>query len=222
MGRVSILQLDTNFLRIPGDIGCEKTFIEEPQYLIVEGVTANKIVTSQPENIDISPFLEAAKSATGDILTTSCGFLAPFQKELQENLNIPVVVSSIGQLNAINNIYSPEQVIILTIDANKLCKKHLPRKFWKYSECIYGFRNSSYLHKVIFDDMTMFDKGKVAEELLVAFKEACTESTKALLLECTNMPPYKPHLKKHRAVKIFDILSAIEGELPNSINPVYL
>ena len=80
MGRVSVLQLDTNFLRIPGDIGSDKTFIEQHQYLIVEGVTANKVVTSQPENIDISPFLEAAKSATGDILTTSCGFLAPFQK----------------------------------------------------------------------------------------------------------------------------------------------
>ena len=57
MGRVSVLQLDTNFLRIPGDIGSDKTFIEQPQYLIVEGVTANKIVTSQPENIDIGPFL---------------------------------------------------------------------------------------------------------------------------------------------------------------------
>ena len=70
--------------------------------------------------------------------------------------------------------------------------------------------------------MTMFDKEKVAEELLVAFKEACTESTNALLLECTNMPPYKTRLKKHKAVKIFDILSAIEGVLPNSVNPVYL
>ena len=85
MGRVSILQLDTKFLRIPGDIGCKKTFIEPPQHLIVEGATANKVVTSRPENIDITPFLEAAQSATGDILTTSCGFLAPFQKEFQEN-----------------------------------------------------------------------------------------------------------------------------------------
>ena len=222
MGRVSVLQLDTNFLRIPGDIGSDKTFIEQPQYLIVEGVTANKVVTSQPENIDISPFLEAAKSATGDILTTSCGFLAPFQKELQETVDIPVVVSSVSQLNAINKIYSPEQVVILTIAADKLCKKHLPKKFWKYSECIYGLRSTSYLHKVIFNDMTMFDTGKVAEELLAAFKEACTESTNALLLECTNMPPYKPYLKEHKAVRIFDILSAIEGVLPNSINPIYL
>ena len=57
MGRVSILQLDTKFLRIPGDIGSEKTFIEPPQHLIVEGATANKVVTSRPENIDITPFL---------------------------------------------------------------------------------------------------------------------------------------------------------------------
>ena len=62
MGRVSVLQLDTNFLRIPGDIGSDKTFIEQPQYLIVEGVTANKVVTSQPENIDITTLFAVTPS----------------------------------------------------------------------------------------------------------------------------------------------------------------
>ena len=222
MGRVSILQLDTKFLRIPGDIGCKKTFIEPPQHLIVEGATANKVVTSRPENIDITPFLEAAQSATGDILTTSCGFLAPFQKELQENLDIPVVVSSINQLADMSKIYSPEQVIILTIAADKLCTKHLPRALWKFSKCICGLENSSYFHKFIFEDMVMFDEAKVADELLTVFKHACNENTRALLLECTNMPPYKPNLKQFKDIKIFDILSAIETLLPNTVDPAYL
>jgi len=222
LGRVSILQLDTKFLRIPGDIGCEKTFIETPQHLIVEGAKAHDVVTSRPENVDIIPFLEAAQSATGDILTTSCGFLAPYQKELQENLNIPVVVSSISQLPEMSKIYSPEQVIILTIAADKLCKKHLPRALWKYSKCICGLGNSSYFHKVIFEDMMMFDEAKVADELLTVFKNACNENTRALLLECTNMPPYKAHLKQFKDIKVFDILSAIEALLPNTVNPTYL
>ena len=222
MGRVSILQLDTKFLRIPGDIGCEKTFIEPPQHLIVEGAKAHDVVTSRPENIDIIPFLEAAQSATGDILTTSCGFLAPYQKELQENLNIPVVVSSISQLPEMSKVYSPEQVIILTIAADKLCKKHLPRVLWNYSKCICGLGNSSYFHKVIFEDMMMFDEAKVADELLTVFKNACNENTRALLLECTNMPPYKAHLKQFKDIKVFDILSAIEALLPKTVNPTYL
>ena len=222
MGRVSILQLDTKFLRIPGDIGCEKTFIEPPQHLIVEGAKAHDVVTSRPENIDIIPFLEAAQSATGDILTTSCGFLAPYQKELQENLNIPVVVSSISQLPQMSKIYSPEQVIILTIAADKFGTQHLPKAFWKFSECVYGLRNSSYFQKVIFEDMIMFDEAKVADELLAVFKQACNENTRALLLECTNMPPYKPALRQFKDVKIFDILSAIEALLPNTVNPTYL
>ena len=180
------------------------------------------MVTSRPENIDIIPFLEAAQSATGDILTTSCGFLAPYQKELQENLNIPVVVSSISQLPEMSKIYSPEQVIILTIAADKLCKKHLPRVLWKYSKCICGLGNSSYFHKVIFEDMMMFDEAKVADELLTVFKNACNENTRALLLECTNMPPYKAHLKQFKDIKVFDILSAIEALLPNTVNPTYL
>jgi hypothetical protein len=222
LGRVSVLQLDTKFLRIPGDIGCEETFVEPPQYLVVKDATVREVVTSEPQNIDIGPFLEAAKSATGDILTTSCGFLAPFQKEIQESLDIPVVVSSISQLSEIEKIYSPEQLLILTIAADKLCAKHLPEEYKKYSECICGLGKSSYLHKVIYEDMMIFDEEKVADELLTVFKEACNDNTDALLLECTNMPPYKQDLKQFKPVKIFDILSAIEALLPNTVKPTYL
>ena len=170
----------------------------------------------------VRTFLEAAKSATGDILTTSCGFLAPFQKEIQESLDIPVVVSSISQLSEIEKIYSPEELVILTIAADKLCAKHLPEEFRKYSECICGLGKSSYFHKVIYEDMMIFDEKKVADELLTVFKEACNENTDALLLECTNMPPYKQDLKQFKPVKIFDILSAIEALLPNTVKPTYL
>jgi hypothetical protein len=54
------------------------------------------------------------------------------------------------------------------------------------------------------------------------FKEACNDNTDALLLECTNMPPYKQDLKQFKPVKIFDILSAIEALLPNTVKPTYL
>jgi len=36
------------------------------------------------------------------------------------------------------------------------------------------------------------------------------------------MPPYKPNLKQFKDIKIFDILSAIEALLPNTVNPTYL
>jgi hypothetical protein len=113
-------------------------------------------------------------------------------------------------------------LVILTIAADKLCAKHLPEEFSKYSECICGLGKSSYLHKVIYEDMMIFDEEKVADELLTVFKEACNDNTDALLLECTNMPPYKQDLKQFKPVKIFDILSAIEALLPNTVKPTYL
>ena len=55
--------------------------------------------------------------------------------------------------------------------------------------------------KVIFEDMVMFDEAKVADELLKVFKHACNENTRALLLECTNMPPYKPNLNNSKILR---------------------
>ena len=45
MARVSVLQLDTRFCRVPGDIGSAETFVEEPQIIRVPRASVNNIVT---------------------------------------------------------------------------------------------------------------------------------------------------------------------------------
>jgi hypothetical protein len=45
---------------------------------------------------------------------------------------------------------------------------------------------------------------------------------KSILLECTNLPPYKMDIRKISDLPIYDILTAIENELPNSVQTNFL
>ncbi len=67
MARISLLQLDTKFPRIPGDVGCAETFHCELEIIRVPAATVAKIVTAHPDEIDLRPFEDAIASATGDL-----------------------------------------------------------------------------------------------------------------------------------------------------------
>ena len=45
---------------------------------------------------------------------------------------------------------------------------------------------------------------------------------KALLLECTNLPPYKPALAARFGLEIFDILTLIDSVNPDIVDPAFL
>jgi len=83
---LGILMLNTQFPRVPGDIGNPETFPYPVRYRVIEMATVDRIVTADgPTGAVMDAFVEAAldlaaEGASG--LTTSCGFMAIAQKEL--------------------------------------------------------------------------------------------------------------------------------------------
>ena len=56
-----------------------------------------------------------------------------------------------------------------------------------------------------------FELAEVEMERLVATALARFPGTKAVLLECTNLPPYKHVIRRHFAGEIHDCLTTLEG-----------
>ena len=71
MARVSVLQLDTRFCRVPGDVGCAESYLHYPEIIRVPCASVANIVTDQPGQIDLDPFLNAIERATGDVVKAS-------------------------------------------------------------------------------------------------------------------------------------------------------
>ena len=81
---IGILMLDTRFERFNGDIGNARTWPFPVQYRIVHDATPNRV--TRPEGPDMLDAFKAAAdeliAAGVDGITTTCGFLALYQREL--------------------------------------------------------------------------------------------------------------------------------------------
>ena len=53
MARVSVLQLDTRFCRVPGDVGCGDSYVNVPEIIRVPRASVADIVSDQPNQIDL-------------------------------------------------------------------------------------------------------------------------------------------------------------------------
>ena len=222
MPRISVLQLDTHFPRIAGDVGCHDTYQCELEIIRVPNATVSNIVTDKPEQIDLRPFYDAIATATGDVITTSCGFLAPFQAKLSAACNVPFIASALGQLVDLKNHLTPSELRIITFDASKLGLAHLPVDCALFQTSILGLDAKTHLRDVIENDLTTLNTTQAAADVCAALRDDDNFQTKGVLLECTNLSPYKPDIRKRMSVPIYDILTAIEAQLPDAVHTQYL
>jgi hypothetical protein len=89
--------LDTHFPRIPGDMGNAGTFDFPVRYHRVDGASPDKVVRGGHQAL-LPSFIEGARFLEREgvrAITTNCGFLAKFQREMVAAVSIPVFTSSL-------------------------------------------------------------------------------------------------------------------------------
>ena len=125
---VGILMLETRFPRIPGDMGNAETWPFPVLYKVVPGASPRRVVCEKAEGL-LDGFLAAAAELVrlgADGITTTCGFLSIYQKEIAANVGVPVATSSLMQIPFIERVLPPgNRVGILTVSAANLSEEHL-------------------------------------------------------------------------------------------------
>ena len=89
---IGILVLDTVFPRIPGDIGHAGTFPFPVLYHKVRNASPARVVREGDPAL-LEGFVAGARTLEASgvaAITTSCGFLAMFQRQLAEAVRVPV------------------------------------------------------------------------------------------------------------------------------------
>ena len=219
--RVSVLQLDTDFPRIAGDVGCVDSYTGDVEILRIAAASVNKIVSNQPETIDIAPFEKALQQASGDVVVTSCGFLSYWQTHLAVQTTKPFISSSLIALEHLSKRYDPGEVLILTFDEHSLTSQHLGA-FSDYASGIVGLPKQMHLRQVISGNRTDLNADLATHELSQFIAERQRSQHKHLLLECTNLPPYKAQMKHVAGLPITDILTLIEAQSSGAIASQFL
>ena len=208
---IGILMLETQFPRISGDIGNATTWDFPVLYKIIKRATPDLVVRKGAMGL-LESFVRGAQELEQEgvrAITTNCGFLALFQKEMASSVNVPVFTSSLMQVPlAYMMIKQSQKVGIITVHSKSLTQKHLSCVGAdKVPHIIYGTEGEEEFSRVILDDEMELDVNKSRDELVRVAKRMVSEHPEvgAIVLECTNMPPYAATIQKEINLPIFDI-----------------
>ncbi|MEP2707610.1 MAG: hypothetical protein ABJQ71_19875 [Roseibium sp.] len=215
---VTVLQLDTEFPRVPGDVGCKQTYVGDIEIIRIANATVGQIVSSNPATIPIAPFEAALTAAKGEVVVTSCGFLSYWQTHLQSRTDKPFISSALTALHQLCNFHVPHDILTLTFDASRLNAQH----FGPYETDVIGLPTDMHLRQVISQNLTELDVDLATREVTEFVMTQRKEHHKHILLECTNLPPYKDAIGSATDLPITDILTGIEGVRQNTIRPAFL
>lgn len=209
--RLGILMLDTRFPRIEGDVGNPKTWPFPVRFGVVEGATPKAVVCE-----DVTPFVDAfvekGKSLVADGCTgiaTTCGFLAPIRSELAAALGVPVAASALEQHGQIAlTLPSTWRVGILTIAKASLTQRHLATAAIPAETPIAGMEGTHFADAIL--------KNRDTLDIEIARREMVHAATTlvhkhsvvgAILLECTNMPPYAADIAAATGRPVYSIVT---------------
>lgn len=208
--KLGILMLDTQFPRIPGDVGNARTWPFAVRYGVVPGATPQAIVVAG----DIEPFVQAfieagramiAEGCTG--IATTCGFLALIRPRLAAALGVPVAASALEQAPLIVPMLGPGKTLgVLTISAESLTAAHLDAAGVPAGSPVQGMAGSSFARSILGNETTL-DVEAARAEMVQAAEQLVTEHPQigAIILECTNMVPYAPQVAAATGRPVYSI-----------------
>lgn len=212
---IGILMLESKFPRIPGDMGNATTWDFPVLYKVIKNASPDAVVRKSDKGL-LPPFIEGAKELEREgvrAITTNCGFLAMFQQEMAEAVDVPVFTSSLMQVPLVYAMLKPSQKVgIITIHAKSLTQRHLSAVGAdKVPHVIMGTEGEEELSRVILDDEMELDVEKSRGEMVKVARKMVSNYPEvgAIVLECTNMTPYASAIQEEIGLPVFDIYTLV-------------
>jgi Asp/Glu/hydantoin racemase len=214
--RLGILMLEARFPRIPGDMGNATTFDFPVRYHRVTGASPDRVVRQGQREL-LPAFVEGARFLEREgvrAITTNCGFLAKFQQELAASVSVPVFTSSLMLVPLVQRMLPPGRAVgVLTVNAASLHREHMAGAGIAADAPVVmaGLETEKEFTRVLLDDQLILDVEAARQEHLTVAGRLVAEHPEigAIVLECTNMPPYRADIQAATGLPVFDITTLV-------------
>ena len=210
-----ILMLDTVFPRIPGDVGNPDTFSFPVRHKVVKDANPTRVV-KEADPLLLQCFIDAARDLENEsvkAIATSCGFLSIFHQELVNAVSVPIFSSSLLQVHSAQAIIKKDHKVgIITACRQALTRKHLAGVgIQSYPMAVVGMDETEEFAAVFIEGKETIDVEKCRWEMVSAAKKLVESHPKvgAIVLECTNMPPYAKDIQQAVGLPVFDAVTMI-------------
>ena len=176
----------------------------------------------RPEDLDcgaleaFNAIYEAAsqlKQEGARAITSACGYFGHYQEMLSNVINVPVCMSALLQVNWIRAVLRTDAKIgILTAVKNSMTED-LMRKSGVHDTrnlIIQGLEDGPCFRSLL-DNKEHINNDGVKNEVVLAAKNLVTnnEEIDAILLTCSDIPPYAAAVQAATGLPVFDYISMI-------------
>lgn len=212
---IGILLLETAVPFIPGDVANATTYAFPVRFQKVAGFSVRRALSRDPAVYD------DLRRAAGDLVqqgvravTGDCGFMGIHQKKLARELDVPVFLSSLMQIPFISMMIGEQaKVGVITADSKSLNADLLaavgvadPTHL-----VIGGLEDSRQFCRFAIEETGSLDAGAVEKEVVTVARGmlAGNPSIRAMLLECSLLPPYGAAIQAALNLPVFDYITMI-------------
>jgi hypothetical protein len=211
---IGILILDAAYPCVPGNVGNATTFGFPVRYEVVKGASIDRLLNQRDPTL-AQPFVEAAqrlRDAGVRAITGACGFMALFQREVAAAVDIPVLLTSLIQIPFIFSI-TKRPVGVVTANAKALTSRHFEALGIgrNIPLAIAGMEDQPEFNSAVLQEKGTLDSQKIENELVGVVRQLCARHPEigAVLLECSDLPPYSKAVYEACALPVFDYTTMI-------------
>jgi hypothetical protein len=213
---VGIIVLNVGYPLIPGNVANATTYPFPVRYKVVEGADIPSLLAGDLSLL--APSLRAAQELVGDgcrAIVGACGYFARFQHEMAAALPVPVFMSSLSQVPMIVGSLRPsEQLGIVCASKPSLDQATLMAAGVAADApvVVYGMEDSAAFRTSILEGKGWMDTAAVQAEVVERAVRLVDENTavRALLLECSDMPPYAKAVQDATGLPVWDFITLID------------
>ena len=183
-------------------------------YKVVRDATPGRVVFERARGLR-HVFLDAASELVAegaDGITTTCGFLGLFQRDIATHCSVPVAASSLMQVPAVQRLLPPhKRVGVVTVWASQLTPEHLEAAGAPPDTPVAGTDHGREFNRTMYGGEPVVDIAACEDDVLEAGQELISRHADvgAVVVECTRMVPYSRALSEALGMPVFDIYSFV-------------
>ena len=207
---IGVLSLESYFPKPPGHIKNPASLPFTTCYEILNGISVPELLYLPTQEME-DTIVKAARNLECqgvNAISSSCGFLARYQQIIVNAVSIPVFISSLIQIPLAYQM-TGRPVGVITADSNSLTDNHLNAVGAATTPVVIaGLQDTQEFASVILrDERRDMDLQLVQKEVHAKVTSLLQNSPEigALVLECTDLPPYAHHLQQQLKIPIFDL-----------------
>ena len=213
---IGILILNACYPCIPGNVGNATSFPFPVRYKEVSEASIDGLINQRDPAL-IRPFVDGARELEAEgvlAIAGACGFMALFQREIAEAVQIPVCMSSLLQIPFIRQVLPRNSKIgILTANAGALTEGHFASVGVSDQSglVIRGLENSTEFRGAILEEKGTLDSELMQQEVVEAARAmtASNPDIGAVVLECSDLPPFARAVQEAVSLPVFDFNTMI-------------